>query len=104
VEANQTVGVQQTTATVAIDLSNGYPEPFIKHSEGLVAGYFFNASGYIDTAVLALFTFSPSTPQSGQEYQSGVQNFLAACVEAGKKKLIIDLSGNPGGEPSLVTE
>ena len=105
VESNQTVGGQQTTtSTAAIDLANGYPEPFIKHSEGLVAGYFFNTTGYTDTAVLALFTFSPATLQSGQEYQSVVQTFLAACIKEGKTKMVIDLSGNPGGEPALATE
>jgi hypothetical protein len=105
VESNQTVGGQQTTtSTTAIVLANGYPEPFIKHSQGLVAGYFFNTTGYTGTAVLALFTFSPAALQSGQEYQTVVQIFLAACTKEGKTKMVIDLSGNPGGEPALAIE
>ena len=103
VYSTPTAGLRQETVAATIDLSV-YPEPVLKHSEGLVAGYFLNTTGYTDTAVLALLTFSPTTNQAGQEYQSVVQNFLAACIKAGKTKLVIDLSGNPGGEPNLATE
>ncbi|KAE9370993.1 hypothetical protein N431DRAFT_441047 [Stipitochalara longipes BDJ] len=102
VYSNQVEGLRQETDAGTIDLSV-YPEPVLKHSKGLVAGYFLNTTGHTDTAVLALLTFS-ATSQAGQEYQSTVQNFLAACVLAGKTKLVIDLSGNPGGEPNLAVD
>lgn len=87
----------------ALDLSV-YPEAVIKHPEGIIAGYFLNTTGNTDTAVLVLLTFDPATTEGGQEYQSVVKKFLAACLKAGKTKLVIDLSGNPRGEPNLATE
>lgn len=87
-----------------IVLANGYPKPIIQHSQGYVAGYFLNTTNYTDTAVLALFTFNPSTIEWTQEYQSVVQNFLAKCTAAGKTNLVIDLSGNTGGDPYLASE
>jgi hypothetical protein len=103
VYSEQLVGTDQGVDAGAFDLSV-YPEPVIQHSGGIVAGYFLNTTGYTDTAVLALLSFLPATNQAGQEYQSVVQSFLAACLNAGKTKLVIDLSGNPGGEPNLATE
>ena len=92
------------TTTSSFDLSNGYPEPVIQHSQGYVAGYFLNATNFADTAVLALLTFEPGTNQYTQEYQSVIQRFLALSVAAGKTKLVVDLSGNPGGDPYLAVE
>jgi len=103
VYSNETTEPGQETAANTLDLSV-YPEAVLKHSDGIVAGYFLNTTGHTDTAVLALLTFSPATKQEGQEYQAVVQDFLAACTKAGKTKLVIDLSGNPGGEPNLATE
>lgn len=92
------------TDTPPIVLTNGYPEPIIQHSQGYVSGYFLNTTNYTDTAVLALLTFEPGTPEWTQEYQSVVQKFLALSTAAGKTKLIIDLSGNTGGDPYLAAE
>jgi Peptidase family S41 len=94
----------QTTIATSITLTHGYPEPVIEHPQGFVAGYFLNTTNYTDIAVLALPTFLPGTIESTQEYQSVVQKFLAACTNAGKTKLIIDLSGNPGGDPYVAVE
>ena len=88
----------------SIILSNGYPKPIIQHSQGYVAGYFLNSTNYTDTAVLTLLTFEPGTTKWTQEYQLVVQKFLAACTAAGKTKLVIDLSGNTGGDPYLAAE
>jgi hypothetical protein len=102
-ELNVPIYLNQT-ATPPIILTNGYPKPIIQHSQGYVAGYFLNSTNNTDTAVLTLLTFEPGTTEWTQEYQSVVQKFLAACTAEGKTKLVIDLSGNTGGDPYLAAE
>jgi hypothetical protein len=92
------------TANPPISLTNGYPKATFQHSQGYVAGYFLDSANYTDTAVLSLLTFEPDTREWTQEYQSVIQKFLAACAKAGKTKLVIDLSGNTGGDPYLAAE
>jgi hypothetical protein len=104
VELKQASSNSGGTATSSIDLSNGYPAPVIEHSQGYVAGYFLNATNFTDTAVLALLTFEPGTNKYTQEYQSVIQRFLALSVAAGKTKLVVDLSGNPGGDAYVAVE
>lgn len=91
-------------ANPSIALTNGYPKATFQHSQGYVAGYFLDSANYTDTAVLSLLTFDPGTAEWTQEYQSVVQKFLAACEKAGKTKLVIDLSGNTGGDAYLAVE
>lgn len=72
----------------------GYPKPIIVASDNSVSGYFIEEPGFEDVAVLAMISFGPADPA---EFQSVVQEFFAACVEAGKTKLIADVQVNPGG-------
>lgn len=83
-----------------------YPWPVIKHSAGSVAGYYLNATGLTDVAVLKVSGFSPTNGQFldyEKEFQAVVQKFLDAAVKSKKKKLIIDLQRN-GGKPELGSE
>lgn len=67
-----------------------------------VAGYFLNGTGYEDTAVLWVATFEGSPPFAdsttiGQSFVNTTIDFFTALRSSTKTKLIIDLSGNPGG-------
>ncbi|KAF2033429.1 hypothetical protein EK21DRAFT_58434 [Setomelanomma holmii] len=85
----------------------GYPKPQFIHSSKKVSGYYLNGT-YSDTAVLVLpgmdpaslkLTVSDPTGAIGgfNESQALLRKFLADSVQAGKKKLVIDLRGNGGG-------
>ena len=93
----------ETSIPPALPTTPGYPYPAIKHSADSIAGYYLNDTGYTDVAVLRVADFEPQNdalynPQTyQQEFQMVEQKFLEACTQLGKKKLIIDLQGNPGG-------
>jgi C-terminal processing protease CtpA/Prc len=64
---------------------------------GDVAGYFLDGE-HADTAVLSVTSFASNGDQSVfQGFQTVVAKFLAACKEAGKTKLILDMTNNGGG-------
>ncbi len=82
-----------------------YPYPAIKHSANSVAGYYLNDTGYTDVAVLQVRDFEAADEDPltySMEFQAVVQKFLYAAVKTGKRKLIIDLQGNPGTSPTLL--
>ncbi|KIW19698.1 hypothetical protein PV08_00272 [Exophiala spinifera] len=84
-----------------------YPYPVIKHSANSVAGYYLNDTGYTDVAVLQVRDFQAvgEDPLTySMEFQAVVQKFLNAAVKTGKRKLIIDFQGNPGGHIDLGTD
>ena len=73
----------------------GYPDPIEADSQNFVIGYFLNSTGYEDVAVLSMTSFENGTSSAT------VAAFLAACKEAGKTKLVVDLSANGGGSVFL---
>ncbi|RGP60380.1 peptidase s41 family [Fusarium longipes] len=91
----------------------GYPEPIVKHSKNSIAGYFLDGKGYEDTAVLSILSFLPvgldiSNPPDDFNFndfilegQAVVVEFIKQAQEAGRTKLIIDLSANGGGSVVL---
>ncbi|KAK5574253.1 hypothetical protein LTR43_000536 [Exophiala xenobiotica] len=84
-----------------------YPYPAIKHSANSVAGYYLNDTGYTDVAVLQVQNFEAADEDPltySMEFQAVVQKFLNAAVKTGRRKLIIDLQGNPGGHVDLGTD
>jgi hypothetical protein len=83
-----------------------YPTPVVIHSAGAVAGYFMNAPGFQDVAVLKIPTFQPDSTADPNmtEFQSVVEQFLANATSAGKKKLIVDLRENGGGATNLLLD
>lgn len=67
-----------------------------------VAGYFLNGSDHQDTAVLCIAGFenlvaSTNSSAEASSFQNTTRDFFAAVKSANKTKLIIDLSGNGGG-------
>ncbi|KAG9233314.1 hypothetical protein BJ875DRAFT_496766 [Amylocarpus encephaloides] len=94
----------EATGTTAPTLL-GYPYyPVAKDPSNQVAGYFLNKTGYDDTGVLFIPSFLNSTApalNSTDTFIKTVENFLAAAKEGNKSKLIIDMSGNGGGNKIL---
>ncbi|KAF7515719.1 hypothetical protein G7054_g14449 [Neopestalotiopsis clavispora] len=73
----------------------GYPgDPIVVSSDSIVSGYFLDGEGFEDVAVLVMTSFSPEDPA---EFQEKVQEFFAAAVDAGIKKLVLDVQTNGGG-------
>lgn len=83
-----------SAAVKATKSAPGYPKPVIMNDAYDVAGYFLDAPGFEDVAVLAMLTFEPS---SSVAFQKVVQKFFARAVAAGKTKLVVDLQANGGG-------
>ncbi|KAH8730155.1 hypothetical protein GQ44DRAFT_607285 [Phaeosphaeriaceae sp. PMI808] len=88
--------------------TSGYPTAVVQAKSGVVAGYFLSGQGFSDVAVLKIISFS--NPESkgetafNNEFQNTVANFLAQCARQGKKKLIIDLRENGGGNTNLLLD
>lgn len=73
-----------------------YPKPVLRHPHDLIRGYYLNETGTHDVAVLQVPTF-----RLGTEISSFVKtsvDFVKRAVTDGKVKMIIDLSGNTGGD------
>jgi hypothetical protein len=84
----------------------GHPEtPIVKDANNAVAGYFLNGTDYNDTAVLYVASFDNENFNDPAEYAftfvNTTRDFFAAVKSANKTKLIIDLSGNGGGNTLL---
>ncbi|KAJ5980492.1 Interphotoreceptor retinol-binding [Penicillium waksmanii] len=75
----------------------GLPDTTWKNSAGSVAGYFSKLTGLEDTGILFLPTFSSSP----SDVSRVTVEFLKNATEAGKKNILIDLTGNPGGSISI---
>ncbi|KAF2234157.1 hypothetical protein EV356DRAFT_533206 [Viridothelium virens] len=80
----------------------GYPQPVAGAlSPGSsVSGYFLQDAN--DTAVLTMQTFSPGSYSAQLGFQKAIREFLRACQEQHKKRLIIDIRQNVGGLTNLV--
>lgn len=73
-----------------------YPRPVVRHPYDLIRGYYLNEPGTHDVAVLQVPTF-----ELGTEIPSFVKtavDFVERAVTDDKVKIIIDLSGNGGGD------
>lgn len=85
----------------------GYPYyPVVKDPNNQVAGYFLNATGYDDTAILRIGSFAnENASQVGFDITSSFVNttrhFFAATKATKKIKLIIEVAGNGGGNTLL---
>ena len=74
----------------------GYPVPVVAGPSSLINGFFIDAPGYEEYAVLQVPTF---VSQQSIEilFQKTTQDFIPKALAAGKTKLIIDLQANGGG-------
>jgi len=73
----------------------GYPPPVVRMHTHELGGYFLTTPGYEDVAVLSVPSFVGGELQP--EFQNVSREFLTKAKEAGKKKLVIDVSANGGG-------
>ena len=91
-----------TTLAAPEPTIQGFPFPVVRDSgSNTTAGYFLNGTGYEDVAVLSVLGFSPfgtfDTIEYLTNFQSTVEEFLVKSKEAGKTKLVIDVTANGGG-------
>ncbi|KAE9364686.1 hypothetical protein N431DRAFT_474269 [Stipitochalara longipes BDJ] len=102
---SSTASTTSPTGTTAPKLL-GYPYGAVaKDPNNQVAGYFLNSTGLDDTAVLRIASFANETvliPSDGAlSFVNATKDFFAAAAAANKTKLIIDVSGNGGGNTLL---
>ena len=71
---------------------NGYPDPVVSSSDGIVSGYYLTSEENSDVAVLSMLGFDPDSPA---EFQAVVQTLIADAKAAGKTKMIIDVGTSP---------
>lgn len=74
----------------------GYPDPVVAGPYNLINGYFIDAPGYEDVAVLSVPNFVGASGL-GEDFQMTTQRFIPMALAAGKTKLIVDLQANGGG-------
>ncbi|KAF2028533.1 hypothetical protein EK21DRAFT_69551 [Setomelanomma holmii] len=90
---------KEVISTAALDATAavpGYPAPVVPGPANLINGFFIDAPGYEDVAVLQIPNFVGST-QYEVSFQRTTQEFIPKALAAGKTKLIIDLQANGGG-------
>jgi len=76
----------------------GYPNPVEAGPQNLINGYYIDAPGYEDVAVLSVPNFvGTGTENTENSFKLTTQNFLPKAAADGKTKLIIDLQANGGG-------
>ncbi|KAI8958307.1 hypothetical protein F5Y11DRAFT_43525 [Daldinia sp. FL1419] len=92
--ATTTASSATATPTATSAVPTGYPSPVIVAGDSSISGYFIDQPGFEDVAVLVMLSFSPEDPV---EFQRVAQDFYAAAVKAGKKKLVVDVQANGGG-------
>lgn len=82
-----------------------YPKPVIRDRFNLISGYYINST-IGDVAVLFIPTFSTTEPyydgsvlpdNAALEFSTVASKFMQKAKRDGKKKIIIDVSGNNGG-------
>lgn len=103
--ATSTLATPSATASTSPSIPF-FPFPVVKDSSNTIAGYFLNETGFSDTAVLQLVTFTPpaNAPDNyEQEYTEVLTTFIDRAVSQNKTKLVIDLQSNNGGEIDLGT-
>jgi hypothetical protein len=74
----------------------GYPESVVAGPYNLINGFYINAPGYEDVAVLQVPNFV-GTSSAQLQFQRTTREFIPKALADGKTKLIIDLQANGGG-------
>lgn len=74
-----------------------YPDPFVKSYQNYISGYFMNGTDNTDLAVLSVASFNLTGPIEKTEFLKVSSTFLAKCASTGKKRLIVDVRNNAGG-------
>lgn len=92
------------TGTTAPTLLGYSYSAVAKDPNNQVAGYFLNGTGFDDTAILRIASFANETADptsAASTFVNTTRDFFAAVRSANKTKLIIDVSGNGGGNTIL---
>ncbi|GAB1317655.1 Peptidase S41 family protein ustP [Madurella fahalii] len=79
---------------------SSYPLPLIQHEHDLVRGYYMDGDEHQDIAVLQLPSFKLDG-RTGKGLSLTAKKFLDGAHADGKTKLIIDMSGNGGGDVNV---
>ena len=77
-----------------LSMVSPHKSPDAKPITDSISGQFLEEIENSDVAVLDIVSFAAD---NGAEYQNYISTFLKKCHSAGKKRLIIDVRGNPGG-------
>jgi hypothetical protein len=72
-----------------------YPEPIIREQHDSVRGYYLDNTSYEDIAVLQVPNFRVG--QNAADFAAVVAQFVTQAAADGKKRLILDMSSNLGG-------
>ncbi|KAF1844761.1 peptidase S41 family protein-like protein [Cucurbitaria berberidis CBS 394.84] len=94
-EIPKTISTAASTA-ISAAVPPGYPAPIIAGPQNLINGFYIDAPGYEDVAVLQVPNFVGST-SAEIPFQRVTQDFIPRALADGKTKLIIDLQANGGG-------
>ena len=73
-----------------------YPKPVLRHPHDLIRGYYLSETGFHDVAVLQVPLFERSVENS--DFLQTAVDFVRGAATDGKSKMVIDLSGNNGGD------
>jgi hypothetical protein len=95
-DAERTQPISAATLNIAGGSAPGYPPAAVPGPQNLINGFFVDAPGYEDLAVLQVPNFVGSTSYE-ISFQRTTREFIPKALAAGKTKLIIDLQANGGG-------
>ncbi|KAH6630049.1 hypothetical protein B0J18DRAFT_474681 [Chaetomium sp. MPI-SDFR-AT-0129] len=94
-------GSQTSAAIPAVTGIFQHPSAVVQDPFEVVAGYYLKGSGYEDVAILWVAQFLAmidlTNPVQMETLRNVTRDFLADAVAAGKKRLVLDVSGNLGG-------
>lgn len=76
--------------------ASSFPEPLVRHNDDHLRGYYLTQPDLSDVAVLQIPTFRLTEGQT--PFSHAARAFFEKALSDGKSRLVIDLSGNPGGD------
>lgn len=98
--AMTTVSKRQADAK-ELPAPSGYPKPVVKDPFNVMVGYFSEETSLKDVAIMTVSSFETSgdgiPDDETQNFAAEAQEFVNKAIAAGKSKIIIDLTNNPGG-------
>jgi hypothetical protein len=96
VDPDKNLIVHTDSVSFSNGASPGYPAAVVAGPGNIINGFFIDAPGYEDVAVLTVPNFVGSNAYE-ITFQRTTQEFIPRALAAGKTKLIIDLQANGGG-------
>ena len=73
------------------------PKPVVREPENLISGYYLVEKGLEDVAVLLIPTFTVNSGPQYISFSTYAAKFIKQAAKDGKKRLVVDVTGNPGG-------